>query len=509
MSDRRFASAWLVSIVLAAAAPAHAQDVTDPQAVIEAALAAHPGYQASAIQVRRSRDHVRAEEERYQLLLHLESNGTLGSTPAMSGTFNAATMALTPSVIIPYSERVNLIAELQRGFDTGTTLALRATGFRQFSLQPPSSATTQQFAFGPGYGLDVALTVTQPFLRGFGTEVGAADLRQARVDLGRVEAARDRRASELVRDVLAAYANLWYAQEAIRIDVASRELAQRQRDEAGARIEVGVLAPTDVLAFSTRVATMEEALAIAEADRRSRQLALATLLGRGVSTATLDEGATVVVGEPLSVPFPASDAEAVDVALRSSPQLAELRAQVDLARETARIATQPLLPRLDATGQVAFHGLGLDDVGAAFQQVGTIAAVTVMFSVIYEQPLEDTRLHEEQERANLAVDAAEAAVREAELTITQQVQDLLLTRRAARRRIELAEETVGLAHQTVEAAQARIEIGTAQVALLLDAEEQERAAQLRLARARVDLVVAEANLAALTGRLLDDVTLPE
>ena len=497
------------ALVLLFTGRASAQQPLDPQAVIEEALAAHPGYQASAIQVRRSRDHVRAEEARYQLMLHLEGNATVGSTPLISGSFNLATMTLVPAVIIPYSERINLIAELQRGFDTGTLVSLRTTGYRQLSRQPTSSGSTQQFTFGPGYGIDVALTVTQPFLRGFGTEVGAADLRQARVDLARVEAARDRRASELVRDVLQAYAQLWYAQEAVRIDTASRDLAQHQRDETAARIEVGALAGTAVLSFSTRIASMEELLAIAEADRRSRQLALATLIGHGVSTATLDEGADVVAEAPLVVPFPASDAEAVEITLAHSPQLAELRAQVDIAREAARIATTAIQPRLDASAQVAFHGLGLDDVGQTFSQVGTFAAVSAIFSLIYETPLEDTRLHAEEERANLAVDAAEAAVREAELVMTQQVQDLLLTRRAARRRIGLAEETVSLAHQTALAAQARIEVGTAQVALLLDAEEQERAAQLRLARAQVDLVVAESTLAALTGRLLDDVALPE
>ena len=82
-------------------------------------------------------------------------------------------------------------------------------------------------------------------------------------------------------------------------------------------------------------------------------------------------------------------------------------------------------------------------------------------------------------------------------------------RRAARRRIELAEGTVSIARRTVEAAEGRIQIGSAQVQQLLDAQEQERQAELRLARARTDLVVADTTLASLTGRLLDDVVLPE
>lgn len=501
-----------LALALVLALPSIASAQMSSTDAIEAALAAYPGYQAAAIQVRRSRDHVHAEEARYQLVLHLEGNGTVGSQPSLSGRFDLATMMTTPVVVIPYSERINLIAELQRAFDTGTLIAVRTTGYRQFSRQPTSLGSSQLNAFGPGYGLDVSLTVTQPFLRGFGSDVGAADLHAARIDLHAQEAARDRRASELVRDVLQNYAELWYAQQSVQIDTASRELAARQQTDAQGRVEVGTLSRADTLSFATRVATMEEALALAEVDRRARALALATLLGAagsgasGIGTAA---GFDTSVTDLPVVSSPPTDSEAVELAMTRSPQIAQLQAQIEAARQAAQIATQAIMPRLDAQAQVAFHGLGLDDAGAAFQQVGTIAAVTALFSLIYETPLEDTRLHEEEARASLAIDAAEAALAEARLTITQQIETLVQQRQAARRRIELAEGTVAVAHETVEAAQARIEIGSGQVALLLDAQEQERAAQLRLARARTDLVVADTTLASLTGRLLDDVVLPE
>ncbi len=507
--SRALASVVVLATLLSASL-ASAQAMS-PSDAIEAALAAYPGYQASAIEVRRARAHVRAEEARYQLVLHLEGNGNLGTNPSLSSSGNIFGMSVQGRTIFPYSERINLIAELQRAFDTGTQLALRTTGYRLFA-QSSFAGTSSIATTGPGYGLDVALTVTQPFLRGFGSDVGAADLHAARIDLHAREAARDQRASELVRDVLQNYAELWYAQETVRIDEASRDLASRQAADATGRVEVGTLAPADTLSFATRVASMEEALALAEVQRRTRALALATLLGAagasgaGIGTAA---GMETRVAELPTVSAPPTDGEAVALAMSRSPQIAQLAAQIEAAQQASRIATQALMPRLDASAQVAFHGLGLDDVGAAFSQVGTVAAVTAMFSLIYETPLEDTRLHEEEERASLAIDAAEAQLAEARLTITQQVEGLVQQRAAARRRIELAEQTVTIAHQTVEAAQARVEIGSGQVAILLDAEEQERAAQLRLARARTDLVVADATLASLTGRLLDDVVLPE
>ena len=512
MSDPRSTLVLALTLALLPSL-ASAQEMSASQA-IEAALEAYPGYQAAAIQVRMSRDHVRAEEAHYQLVLHLEGNANLGSQPGITGQLGGTiTMpTITPVVIIPYAERINLIAELQRSFDTGTLIALRTTGYRQLARQSTSAGAAQLFTYGPGYGIDVSLTVTQPFLRGFGSDVGAADLHAARIDLHAQEAARDLRASELVRDVLSNYAELWYAQQSVRINTGSRDLAQRLEADAQGRVDVGTLAGADVLQFATRVASMEEAVALAEVDRRSRALALATLLsGAGAAARSIGTGSgmeTSVADLPV-VSAPPGDSEAVQLAMDRSPQIAQLEAQIEAARQQAQIATQAIMPRLDAQAQVAFHGLGLDDVGAAFQQVGTIAAVTALFSLIYETPLEDTRLHAEEERASLQIDAAEAQLAEARLTITQQIETLVQQRQAARRRIELAEGTVSIAQRTIEATEGHVQIGSAQVQQLLDAQEQERQAQLRLARARTDLVVADTTLASLTGRLLDDVVLPE
>jgi hypothetical protein len=89
------------------------------------------------------------------------------------------------------------------------------------------------FDLGPGYGFDLTLTATQPFLRGFGAEIGRAEQRNAEAALASAEATRDRRATELVRDTLSAYAELWYAEESVAINVSARDLAVRQREELG------------------------------------------------------------------------------------------------------------------------------------------------------------------------------------------------------------------------------------------------------------------------------------
>jgi outer membrane protein TolC len=473
--------------------PASARSLNGPDA-IEAALAAHPGYRATLVEVRRARAHLRAEGARYVPTLHLEGGFQVGNTPSLTQT----------DVAFPYNESVNLAAEVNHTFDTGTNLAFRATGsrsFRRVVINIPGMSAV--IPFGPGYGLDVTLTVTQPFLRGFGTNVGNAELRNAEAALVQAESTRSRRANELVRDTLQAYAELWYAEQAVVIDASSRDLAVRQRADAQGRIEVGVMSPADALSLATRVASLEELLAVAEADRRSRAMLLATLLGLPLGT---ELHAT---DDPPLLGFSVPDDRAVALAVADSPALEELRAQVEAAQIAARLAGEPLRPRLDAQGQVGIHGMGYDDVPEAFGQVGRLAAVTATVNLIYETPLEDTRLHAEEERAQLGVDAAQQRLEEVRATIEQQVMGYLEQRRAARRRIELAQQTVELARQSVEAERGRIETGTHIATMLLAQEEELRSAELRLRRARVDLYNTETLLLSFVGRLLDEVDLPE
>ena len=464
---------------------------------IERALAAHPGYRATAIEVRRARQHYVAETWRWVPIVHLEGALNVGNTPSLQAN---------QSVAFPYSEQFNLVAEIQQPLDTGTMIALRATGSRRFSRSVFSfmpGADPFVFNLGPGYGFDLTLTATQSFLRGFGSDVGRAEQHNAEAALASAEATRNRRATELVRDTLTAYAELWYSEQAVVINGAARDLAQRQVDDAQGRLEVGVISPADTLAFATRVASLEEVLALSEADRRTKAILLATLLGMPLGT---EIHAT---GDPPALPFDVADAEAVTLAVEGSPQLAELRAQVEMARRAARVAAEPLRPRLDAQAQLGLHGMGYDEVGPAFSQVATFAAFTAMVNVIYETPVEDARLHAEEERARLGVDVAEQRVAEAQATIEQQVMGLLQQRNAARRRIELANTTVELAQRSVEAERGRLEVGTRTPTALLAAEEELRSAQLRLRRARVDLYSTEAALLSFVGHLLDGVTLPE
>lgn len=448
---------------------------------VRRALEGDPTLHAAALEARRSQLSVEAEEARYQLVLRLDGTANVGTTPSLT----------VGNVIYPYSESINLGAELERAFPWGMVVTLGVDATRTFRRAAVIPTMPTVVAIGPGYGLDVTLEVVQPLLRGFGDEVGEAELRAARAEARRTDLSHERAASELVRDVLLAYWELWHASRTMEVETEARGLAERRHEEARQRVELGAIERTDALAFATSLATAEEAVATARAAVTTRSLELGRLTGVGSAD----------LSAPPDPPRSTSS-DAVAQAIARSPELAVLEAEVDAARIAQRTAAESLRPRLDLSASLGVHGLGYDDLGQTFGTFATFAAVTGMVSLTYETPLEDTRLHRTEERAALAVDAAEERLEAARRRIEAAVRSALSDEESAERRLELAEETVEIATQLLAAEEGRRELGTSTTLAVLDAEEQLRRAQLRAARARTDLARARITTRSLTGELL-------
>jgi outer membrane protein TolC len=413
-------------------------------------------------------------------------------------TRTAQTNLIAGGVSTNESYSAGLGAQVQKRLVWGTNFTFRLEG----NWQPPRNSRLgvdgpSQAPLGPGYGLSARLSVLQPLLRGAGSDVGEAQVLAARVRRTAAEYSRDRTASELLRTALTAYWELWYAHAALGIQEQSRAVAVRQRDEAVARAKIGALAQAEVLSFETRVATRDEDVLNADVERRRRQVELFQQLG------TLEKQAAAGAPKeevPPIPPAPPSDVE--QAALAESPELRALEADLELARLQARTAEEPYRPRLDVEAYVQAQGLGNNDVGAALTQFGTLGAVGAYVGFVFETPLDSSGRRAEAARARLAVEIASERLAQARQGISSEVRIALTREAAARRKLELAEQTARIARQQFEAEQARFQTGVSTTLAVLEAEEQVRGAELRVARARADLLGANLSLQHLSGRLL-------
>lgn len=358
------------------------------------------------------------------------------------------------------------------------------------------------YSLGPGYGTSVKLSLNQPLLRGAGRNVYYAELDAARASHLSARSARDQTASQLLLDLLTAYWELHYACRSVEIQQRALEVAKAQRDETALRVKTGSAAPVDLLSFETNVATIEEDLASASADQAARAAELQRLIGD--PQVQLPAAADTSVNAP--EPDPVAHDDIKRRALSVSFELAQQRAAVELASVQARTADEPYRPKLDLDAYVQAQGLGNRSLGAMYDQLGGLGAVSAHVGVTYQAPLDGTQRQSERERALAAIQTAKQRLTAIEQRLNADVDKALTREGSSRRRVELAGATLAIAKQQYEAEAQRFRTGSATALQVREAENSVRNAELRASRARTDWIEASLTLDHLGGKLFESWT---
>jgi outer membrane protein TolC len=498
--NSRFCSALAVLSALCSSTLGLAQErPLSEQDVVVAAVANNPTLHVALLRAQQSRYSLNAEEALYTPVFDASVGYTHSRTPSLVGpTRDANGMLLVPAgTRIGGSEVVDLGAGITKPFAYGTVLSASLTGQRSSRTSLEQEALLG--ASGPGYALVGRLAASQPLLRGAGTNVGLASLRQAKLSLTVSQLAAQAAASDVLSQVVSAYWELWYSAEAVHINEASRELARVQESQAKQQVESGALAPASALPYATQVAVLEEAVLAARSDVRQRELVLSRLLGRASG---IGESPRPVDGPTVPTSDEPAEASAVQDALQNSYARKQLQTQLEIVKEQLKISGDPLRPRLDLDGYVQAQGLGNQRVPPAFQQFGQMDAVSAHIGLTFEMPLSDTRRSSQIQAAQFAAHVARKQLEENELLLRSSVASALVARRSARDKLELASQTEKIARQQAEAERARFLAGSSIAITVQQAEDSYRQAQLRVQRARVDLVLADLDLAELRGQLL-------
>ena len=458
-----------------------ATDGIDERSAVRRALANNSSLISAKLDVERAKHDVTAEEGRYPYVFQADAGYTRSASPRRNPDDSVRTST---------SRSYTVGTALRRTFSNGTSAELRVQGER-FENDAETGAAGG-IDSSSGYGTSARATLTQPFLRGAGTRVGESELRAARWNRTLAE-------SELVRDALIAYWELWYAGEALAIDQKALELSERQAEEARQQVAAGALSQSGVLTFETRVAELEESVVSAQITREQRALELGRLMGSNDERAAHLAAATE---PPLDGPS-ASQAE-IETALRGgSLELSTLQAQVALAKTRAEVAGENNRPRLDLEAYLETQGIS-ERLPRAAERAGQLSWVTAHVGLVFELPLDDSRLTAERSSAQLSVRIAEQNVIAERERITAAATLARSQEDAAQKRLTLASRTLAVAEKTYEAEKARFEFGQSIPIQVQEAEDDLRRARLRVARARVDLAAARVDVLHLANRLLEN-----
>ena len=236
----------------------------------------------------------------------------------------------------------------------GTTYALGWTN-RRLDQAIPGFTTVN-----PTYSSGLTASITQPLLRNFGPAVNERFVVQARL-------ARDASGYDFVRAVQSAiqlseyaYWDLVYAVENLR---AKEEALARAKDLnriTKIKIDVGALAPIDVVQTEVTIAQREQDIITAEGLIGDAQDRLRRLLN---VQSQPDWSRPIVptdrpTRESLRERFQADVEAGVKRAMETRPEVRQALLSIESKKVTRAYTRNQLRPRLDLSGSYGFNGLG-------------------------------------------------------------------------------------------------------------------------------------------------------
>ncbi|WP_277668200.1 TolC family outer membrane protein [Novosphingobium lindaniclasticum] len=365
--------------------------------------------------------------------------------------------------------------------------ALAETPEQERALARPTLSVDGTGGFDrQGYGKAASLTANVALPIWTGGRVSSA-VRAANGDVAAgEEGLRDTEAA-ILQGVVAAYAALLYNQQAVEVARVGIERLDTQVAETRARYDLGQATRTDVAQLEAQRSSVVANLADAEGALATAAATYRAAVGRDAGMLTTDV--------PPPAMLPSSNDEARRAAEAANPLLLQQRLVVEASDARIDRARAEGAPSVDLSGAYGrgerLSGGNLRDFEGA-GSIGMSLRVPLLTGGLVSSRVRQAEANNRAER--FLADAAEReALRGADAAWASLI--------AARNRLRANIDGLAAADLALKGVRAEYGFGLRSTVDILVADQSFRAAQLAVAMARADVLVAEAALLRATGRL--------
>ncbi|HNZ96592.1 MAG TPA: TolC family protein [Thermoanaerobaculia bacterium] len=385
------------------------------------------------------------------------------------------------------------------GFQLGLSRLLPTGGTAEVNWVNGRFKTNSRFSIlNPSYSSGLNLVLNQPLLRDSGREATERGIVIARNNREISRLTFVQRVTDLLREVEEGYWNLVEARYQLQVSEAALDLARRLHEQNRVRVDVGTLAPLELVQSEVGIATREEEIirarfAVGNAEDRLRQLL-------GLDRDAQLWAAEIVPESEAEISAPLLPVEkAIDRALDSRPELASRRTTRRNLEIEAAWRRNQLLPRVDLQATYKLNGVGGDVLvrspdgsviasapggwDDALQQVADLDYRGWTVGIGFSYPLGNRSARAQQASAELAVEQASTQEQELELSIATEVRTAVRAVEAAAKAIESAKASRRLAEKNLEAEQRKYENGLSTSFQVLQIQDDLTAARSRVVSA--------------------------
>jgi len=383
------------------------------------------------------------------------------------------------------------------------------------------SDNNQFNTFNPAYSGTLTYQITQPLLRNYGRSINDTAIHIARNNRNISAIDFETQMIDLVTGAQNLYWDLVYQREDIKVRKQSLDFAEKTLADNKRQVQIGTMAPIDVVQAEAAVAQREEQMVTTSyiADQMQDRV-------KRLMTNLPDPALVLAQLSPIdATPKPKTEdvmplEEAIKYALESRPELRAIDMQLQNSELELKYDKNQLLPSLNVSAGYVQNGIGgvqtiRSELGGeevvSVNRGGLADAFGTLFGYNYTGYSVGFNLSIPLSNKSVRADYSKALTDKQALSAKRNrlVQQIALEVRNAnsqvemnRKRITAAEKALELANMQLEAEQKKFQLGTSQLRFVLQEQQNVTAAQTTQVQAVVNYAKALVDYDHAVGRTL-------
>lgn len=400
--------------------------------------------------------------------LRAQFNPTLTSNVGQNNTVNLPTSQLVGG------NRVTVDA-LTYNFGSQQTLPWGGGNYAVSFNNRKQDSDNRFITFNPQFNTTLQASIVQPLLRNFRTDNLRTQLRVTAINRDISEIQLRQTVTNILANVRNAYWDLVFATQAVDVAQRSLQLADKLVEDNKIRVEVGTLAPIDVVQAEAEAATRRQVLAQLEAQAQTAELSLKRLIVSGTDDprwrARLNPtDRPSLQNEPIDLEA------ALGNALASRTDLAQSKRSLEISEANLALLKNQSMPSANLVANYGLQGIGgtlLNRDGQGGNVISTVPGgygdalaflrdrefPTWNVSLQVSYPIGTNPSEANYQRARITLEQSRTQLRQIELNVATQVTNAALQVEANWKRVEASRAARELAQRRLEAEQSKFEVG--------------------------------------------------
>ena len=330
----------------------------------------------------------------------------------------------------------------------------------------------------PTYQSGLTASFTQPLLRGWRIDSTRAQLQTTQISQQNDQISLTSTTFTTEANVRNAYWDLVYAIQAVEAAQGQLDLANRLVQDNQQRVEIGTLAPIDVVSAQSEAANRRQTLVQAEGTVRTSELALKRLIVSGTDD-PLWTSSINPTDRPPSTNEPIDLEAAVARALRDRTDLQQSMNNLKISDINLKNQVEQTRPQLDVVATYGLNGIG----GTQFVRSGTIGGTVTQtipsgyldalstlgrfdlptwnVQLNLAVPLGVSAAESNVARSRLQLEQTQANLKSLQLQVATDVTNAALNVQSSLESVQASGAARELAKQKLDAAMSKAEVGMA------------------------------------------------